>query len=140
MFPRTLVDRKRKRYDNAVDVVVRLHDPTDPSTERTTPPSSAHVQLDDDPRTLIQQGVGDEFRQHDGMVTMMMFYRRRASPKHRYDMTEVEYGGGGHHTRLRNNHEYQLVCLEVPPAPIYKGGRGRPAGPCWARQEEESSS
>ena len=24
--PRTLVDRKQKRYDNAVDVVVRLHD------------------------------------------------------------------------------------------------------------------
>ena len=48
---RTLVDRKRKRYDNAVDVVVRLHDPTDPSTERTAPPSSAHVQLDDVPRT-----------------------------------------------------------------------------------------
>ena len=23
---RTLVDRKRKRYDNAVDVVIRLHD------------------------------------------------------------------------------------------------------------------
>ena len=36
-------------YDNAVDVVVRLHDPTDPSTERTAPPSSAHVQLDDVP-------------------------------------------------------------------------------------------
>ena len=72
--PRTLVDRKRKRYDNAVDVVVRLHDPTDPSTERTAPPSSAHVQLDDDPRTPIQQSVGDEFRQHDGVVTMMMFY------------------------------------------------------------------
>ena len=47
--PRTLVDRKRKRYENAVDVVVRLHDLTDPSTERTTPPSSAHVQLDDVP-------------------------------------------------------------------------------------------
>ena len=31
--PRTRVDRKRKRYDNAVDVVVRLHDPTDLSTE-----------------------------------------------------------------------------------------------------------
>ena len=29
--PCTLVDRKRKRYDNAVDVVVRLHDLTDPS-------------------------------------------------------------------------------------------------------------
>ena len=46
---RTLVDRKRKRYENAVDVVVRLHDPTDPSTERTAPPSSAHAQLDDVP-------------------------------------------------------------------------------------------
>ena len=91
----TLVDRKRKRYDNAVDVVVLLHDPTDPSTEHTAPPSSAHVQLDDDARTPIQQSVGDEFRQHDGVVTMMMFYRRRASPKLRDDMTEVEYGGGG---------------------------------------------
>ena len=101
--PRTLIDRKRKRYDNAVDVVVRLHDPTDPSTERTAPPSSAHVQLDDDPRAPIQQSFGDEFRQHDGVVTMMMFYRRRASPKLRDDMTEVEYGGGGHRTRLRND-------------------------------------
>ena len=35
-----------------VDVVERLHDPTDPSTEHTAPPSSAHVQLDDVPRTL----------------------------------------------------------------------------------------
>ena len=103
MCPRTLVDRKRKRYDNAVDVVVRLHDPTDPSTERMEPPSSAHVQLDDDLRTPIQQSVGDEFRQHGGVVTMMMFYRRRASPKLRDDMTEVEYGGGGHRTRLRND-------------------------------------
>ena len=50
--PHTLVDRKRKRYVNAVDVVERLHDPTDPSTERTAPPCSAHVQLDDVPRTL----------------------------------------------------------------------------------------
>ena len=49
--PCTLVDRKRKHYDNAVDVVVRLHDPTDPSTEGTTPPQSAHVQLGDVPRT-----------------------------------------------------------------------------------------
>ena len=47
---RTLVDRKWKRYINAVDVVVRLHDPTDPSTERTAPPCSTHVQLDDVPR------------------------------------------------------------------------------------------
>ena len=35
---RTLVDRKRKRYDNAVDVVIRLDDMTDPSTEDTSPP------------------------------------------------------------------------------------------------------
>ena len=100
---RTLVDRTRKHYDNAVDVVVRLHDPTDPSTERTAPPSSAHVQLDDDPRTPIQQSVGEEFRQHDGVVTILMNYSSRASPKLRDDMTDVEYGGGGHRTRLRND-------------------------------------
>ena len=47
--PHTLVHRKRKRYDNAVDVVIRLDDPTDPSTEGTTPPRSAHVQLGDVP-------------------------------------------------------------------------------------------
>ena len=48
----TLVDHKRKRYDNAVDVVVRLHDSTDPSTKSTTPPRYAHVRLGDVPRTL----------------------------------------------------------------------------------------
>ena len=100
--PRTLVDRKRKRYEKAVDVVERLHDPTDPSTERTAPPSSTHVQLDDVPRTPIQPSVEGDFRQHDGVVTMMMFYRRRASPKHRYNIIEVDYGGGGHRTRLRD--------------------------------------
>ena len=46
---RTLIDRKRKHYENAVDVFVHLHDLIDPSTERTTPPSSAHVQLSDVP-------------------------------------------------------------------------------------------
>ena len=94
MCPRTLIDRKRKRYDNVVDVVVRLHDPTDPSAERTAPPSSAHVQLDDDSRAPIQQSFGEEFRQHDGVVTILMFYRRRASPKHRNNIIE-DYGGGG---------------------------------------------
>ena len=49
MCPRTLVDRKQKRLCNAVDVVRRLHDPTDPSTECTAPPCSVHVQLDDVP-------------------------------------------------------------------------------------------
>ena len=70
--PRTLVDRKRKRYDNAVDVVVRLHEPTDPSTERTTPSSSAHVQLDVVPRTPIQQRFTGEFGQHDRVMTVLM--------------------------------------------------------------------
>ena len=50
--PCTLVDHKRKHYHNAVDVAVRLHDPTDPSTEGTTPPRSTHIQLRDIPQTL----------------------------------------------------------------------------------------
>ena len=40
---RTLVDRKRKRYNNTVEVVVRLHDRPILSTQRTAPPRSAHV-------------------------------------------------------------------------------------------------
>ena len=72
MCPRTLIDRKRKHFNNAVDVVERLRDPTDPSTKRTAPPSSAYVQLDDVPRALIQQSFAGEFRQHDGVVTVMM--------------------------------------------------------------------
>ena len=72
MCPRTLVDRKRKRYDNAVDVVVRLHDSTDPSTERTAPPCSAHVQLCDVPGTHDPVELEGEFRQHDGVMTMLM--------------------------------------------------------------------
>src|SRR3954470_18431245 len=97
------------------------------STERTTPLSSAHVQPDDVPRTPIQQSVEGEFRQHDGMVTMLMFYRRRASPKHRYSIIEVDYGGGGttHGSKIK-----QINCCVygVPPAPVYKGARGEAAG------------
>ena len=140
MCPRTLVDRKRKHYDNAVDVVVRLYDPTDPSTERTAPPSSAHVQLDDDPRAPIQQSFGDEFHQHDGMVTMMMLYRRRALPKLRDDMTEVEYGGRGHRTRLRDLKDQLLLSMGCPPAPVYKGARRRQPAKGEARQRGESYS
>ena len=51
----TLVDRKRKCYINAVDVVVRRHNPTDPSTESTAPSSSAHVRLGDVLAFSIQQ-------------------------------------------------------------------------------------
>ena len=98
--PHTLVDRKRKRYHNAVDVVVRLHDPTDQAPKLRHLRVLAHVQLDDDPRTPIQQSVEEEFRQHDGVVTILMYYRRRASPKHRYNIIE-DYGGRGHRTRLK---------------------------------------
>ena len=62
----TLVDRKRKRYINAVDVVERLHDPS------TTPPCSAHIQLDDVPRTPIQQSFAGKFHQHDGVMMVLM--------------------------------------------------------------------
>ena len=113
--PRTLVDHKRKRYDNAVDVVVGLHGPTDQAPKLRDLRVLAHVQLDDDPRTLIQQNVGEEFRQHDGVVTILMFYRRRASPKHRYNIIE-DYDGGGHRTRLIDLKD-QLLCLWGAPWP-----------------------
>ena len=63
---------KAEAFSNAVDVVERLRDPTDPSTERTAPPRSAHVQLGDVPRTLDPVEAEGEFRQHDRVVTVMM--------------------------------------------------------------------
>ena len=63
---------KAEAFSNAVDVVEHLRDPTDPSTERMAPPCSAHVQLDDVPRTLDPVDTEGEFRQHDGAVTVMM--------------------------------------------------------------------
>ena len=57
---------------NAVDVVERLRDPTDSSTKRMTPPCSADVQHDDVPRALDLVEDGGEFRQHNGVVTVMM--------------------------------------------------------------------
>ena len=55
-----------------VDVVERLHDPTDPSIERTAPPCSAHVQRDDVPRALNPIEDEGEFRQHEGVVMVMI--------------------------------------------------------------------
>ena len=69
MYPRR---PKAEAFSNAVDVVERLRDRTNPSTERTAPPRSAHVQLDDVPRTLDPTEVEGEFRQHDGAATVMM--------------------------------------------------------------------
>ena len=71
---------------------------------------------------------------------MMMFYRRRALPKHRYSIIEMDYGGGGHRTRLRDDQLDQLVCLGVPPTLVYKGGEEEADSQEEARQEEESSS
>ena len=48
-YPRRL---KAEASSDAVDVVERLRDATDPSTECTAPPRSAHIQLDDVPRAL----------------------------------------------------------------------------------------
>ena len=70
--PRTLVDHKRKSYDNVVDVVVRLHD------RPILVPKVRHL------RNLhmfgsvtshelsIQLSVEGELRQHDGVMTVMM--------------------------------------------------------------------
>ena len=43
----------------------------DHSVERTAPRHSTHVQPGDVPHALIQQRVEGEFRQHDGVVTVM---------------------------------------------------------------------
>ena len=69
MYPRRM---KAEAFSNAADIDERLRDPTDPSTKRTTPPWSAHVQLSDVPQTLDPVEVEGEFRQHDGVMTVMM--------------------------------------------------------------------
>ena len=69
---------------------------------------------------------------------MMMFYRRRASPKHRYSIIEVDYGGGGHRTRLKDQ-TINCCVSRVPPAPYIKEQGGGAAGQEGARQEESYS-
>ena len=63
---------KAEAFSNAVDVVERLHDPTDPCTEHTAPLCPAHVQLDDVPRALDPVEDEGEFRQHNSVLTVMM--------------------------------------------------------------------
>ena len=43
----------------------------------------------------LQQSFEEECCEPEGVVTILMWNRRRASPKHYNDMIEVEYGGGG---------------------------------------------
>ena len=80
---------KAEAFSNAVDVVERLHDPTDPSTERMAPLCSAHVQHDDVPQALDTVEDEGEFRQHDGVVTVMMKLLTQGFAKHYDNMTEV---------------------------------------------------
>ena len=64
------------------------------------------------------------------MVTILIFYCRRAWPKHRYNIIEEDYGGGGHRTRLRDQ-EINCCVYGVPPSPVYKGveeGAGQGGG------------
>ena len=51
-------------------------------------------------------------------------------------MTEVDYGGGGHRTQLRDQ---QINCCVygVPPAPVYKGAMGEAAGQGGGRAKGE---
>ena len=69
---------------------------------------------------------------------ILMFYRRRASPKHRYSIIEVDYGGGGHRTRLKDQINY--CVYGVPPGHVYKGvEEGEEAGLLGAPQGESYS-
>ena len=69
---RTLIDRKWKRYDNAVDVVVRLHDrPIQAPKVRHLRDLHTYGSVTSH-ELLIQQSVKGELRQHDGVMTVMM--------------------------------------------------------------------
>src|SRR3954462_8389891 len=99
-------------------VVVRLHNPTDQV------PNVRHLRVQHtfSPMTSLELQSSHVLRE-SFVGTMMLLYRRRASPKHRYSPIEVDYGGGGHRTRRKD----QINCwiFGGPAAPVYKGARGR---------------
>ena len=70
--PRALVDLKRKRYDNAVDVVVRLHD------RPILVPKVRHLHhlhtfgSVTSHELTIQQSVEGELRQHNDVMMVLM--------------------------------------------------------------------
>ena len=74
MCPRTIVDRKRKRFDNAVDVVELLLVPTGQALNVRHLQVLHMFRLMTSLVLLIQQGVKevDELHQDDGMVTVMV--------------------------------------------------------------------
>ena len=82
---RTLVDRSRKRYINAGDVVVRLHvRPIHVPKARNLRVLHTFGSMTSSPsRSSKRDEVVDEFWQHDGMGTVLVKNNlRRASPKH----------------------------------------------------------
>ena len=77
---------------------------------------SAHVQLGDIPQTLDPAKAEGEFRQHDGVVTVMMKLPLQGFALQRYDRG-VKLWRVAPHTA-----KDQLVCLWGAPSPVYKGG------------------
>ena len=70
--PCILVDRNRKRYDNAVDVAVRLHD-RPILVPKVWYLRDLHMFGSVMSHELtIHQSVEGELHQHDGMMTVMM--------------------------------------------------------------------
>ena len=85
----------------------------------------------------IQLSVEGELRQHDRVMMVMMKLPAQGFAKHYDDMTEVDYGGGGHRTRLGT---INLCVLGCPLPPYIKEQGGRPASLGAPQGEEESSS
>ena len=68
-----------------------------------------------------------------------MFYRRRALPKHCYNIIEEDCGGGGHLTRLRDQ-KINCCVYGVTLSSVYKGGEERAGQGEEARPRGESYS
>ena len=82
---RTLVDRKWKHFINAVDVVVHLtiHPDQVPNVRHLCVQHTFSSMTSSPSRSSKRGKVVDEFRQHDGVMTVLVKNNlRRASPKH----------------------------------------------------------
>ena len=68
-----------------------------------------------------------------------MFYRCRASPKHRYNIIEEDYGVWGHRTQLRDQEINCCVYGVPPPQYIKEWRRGKGLATLGAPHEESYS-
>ena len=117
---------KAEALSNTVDVVVRLHGPTDQAPKLRHLRVLAHVQLDDVPRVLYPDEDEGEFYQHDGVATVMMKLPAQGLAKalRQYDWGGKLWMGPPHMAKD------QLVYLWCAPSLVYKvERRGGPAGP-----------